>query len=145
MTAKKPKQESVSWFFPSLKDDDGVPLPPHVRFVRHLTFNVVLATALILGSLAVGMTGYHLLEGLGWVQSFGHAAMILGGMGPYNEPAGSWSKVFEGVYAIWCGLLLIGVTGLILSPVLHKVMHQLNMADDETVAAAPKRRPRKKS
>jgi hypothetical protein len=71
--------------------------------------------------------------------------MILGGMGPYNEPAGNGSKVFEGVYAIWCGLLLIRVTGLILSPVLHKVMHQLNMADDETEAAAPKRRPRKKS
>ena len=144
MTRKKPGTETW-WFFPPLKDDDGAPLPPHARFVRHLTFNVVLAVVLILGSLAVGMMGYHLLEGLGWVQSFGHAAMILGGMGPYNEPAGNGSKVFEGVYAIWCGLLLIGVTGLILSPVLHKVMHQLNIADDETEAAAPKRRPRKKS
>ena len=68
MTAKKPKQESVSWFFPSLKDDDGVPLPPHVRFVRHLTFNVVLATALILGSLAVGMVE---LQTEFWRKQFG--------------------------------------------------------------------------
>ena len=28
------------------------------------------------------------------------------------------------------GLLLIGVTGLILSPVFHRVMHQLHLPDD---------------
>src|SRR5262245_41475355 len=41
------------------------------------------------------------------------------------------SKLFEGIYAIYCGLLLIGVTGLILSPVFHRVMHQLHLPDDD--------------
>ena len=57
--------------------------------------------------------------------------MILGGMGPYNEPINDSSKLFEGIYALYSGLLLIGVTGFILSPVLHRVMHQLHLPDDE--------------
>ena len=57
--------------------------------------------------------------------------MILGGMGPYAEPVNDSSKLFEGIYAIYCGLLLIGVTGLILSPVFHRVMHQLHLPDDD--------------
>ena len=60
--------------------------------------------------------------------------MILGGMGPYSEPNGNASKLFEGIYAIYCGLLLIGVTGLILAPVFHRVMHQLHLPDDDDAA-----------
>ena len=32
------------------------------------------------------MLAYHYFEDLNWLDSFGHAAMILGGMGPYSEP-----------------------------------------------------------
>ena len=32
-------------------------------------------------------------------------------------------RYFEGFYALYSGLLLIGVTGLILAPVFHRVMH----------------------
>jgi len=56
--------------------------------------------------------------------------MILGGMGPYSEPTTNGGKIFAGLYAIYCGLLLIGVTGLILAPVFHRVMHQLHLPDD---------------
>jgi hypothetical protein len=38
------------------------------------------------------------------------AAMILGGMGPYREPTTNGSKLFEGCYALYSGLLLVGVT-----------------------------------
>ena len=44
------------------------------------------------------------------------------------------SQLFEGFYAIYCGLLLIGVTGLILGPVFHRVMHQLHLPDDDDAA-----------
>ena len=97
--------------------------------------NFALGLALILVSLAVGMIGYRYFEGLSWLRSFGHAAMILGGMGPYAEPVDDSGKIFEGIYAIYCGLLLIGVTGLILSPVFHRVMHQLHLPDDDDTDA----------
>jgi hypothetical protein len=54
--------------------------------------------------------------------------------------------LFEGIYAIYCGLLLIGVTGLILAPVFHRVMHQLHLPDDDdTESDKPKPKPKSKS
>ena len=80
------------------------------------------------------MLGYHYFEGMGVVDAFSAAAMILGGMGPYGPPKTDGGKIFAGLYAIYCGLLLIGVTGLILAPVFHRVMHQLHLPDDDDAA-----------
>jgi hypothetical protein len=63
--------------------------------------------------------------------------MILGGMGPYDEPVNDNSKLFEGLYALYSGLLLVGVTGLILAPVFHRVMHQLHLPDDDDADPRP--------
>ena len=130
MTVSRANNGPLSWLFPKLERRDQ-PLAPHWLFYRRLSINFALGLVLILVSLATGMLGYRYLEGLSWLRSFGHAAMILGGMGPYAEPVNDSSKLFEGIYAIYCGLLLIGVTGLILSPVFHRVMHQLHLPDDD--------------
>ena len=130
MTVSKANNGPLSWLFPKL-ERRGQPLAPHWLFYRRLSISFALGLVLILVSLATGMLGYRFLEGLSWLRSFGHAAMILGGMGPYAEPVNDSSKLFEGIYAIYCGLLLIGVTGLILSPVFHRVMHQLHLPDDD--------------
>lgn len=108
----------------------GEPLAPRWRFVRRLAINVGIALVVVLVSLFAGMLGYHHFEQLDWTESFGHAAMILGGMGPYGPPKHQSSELFEGVYALYSGLLLVGVTGLILAPVFHRVMHQLHLPDE---------------
>ena len=133
MTGSKANNGLLAALFPRL-EHRGQPLAPHWLFYRRLSINFALGLTFILVSLAAGMLGYRYLEGLSWLRSFGHAAMILGGMGPYGEPVGDGSKLFEGIYAIYCGLLLIGVTGLILAPVFHRVMHQLHLPDDDDAA-----------
>ena len=55
--------------------------------------------------------------------------MILGGMGPYVEPKSDGGKLFEGFYALYSGLLLVGVSGLILAPTIHHVMHLYHLAE----------------
>ena len=134
MTGSKANNGLLAGLFPRL-EHRGQPLAPHWLFYRRLSINFALGLAFILVSLAAGMLGYRYLEGLSWLRSFGHAAMILGGMGPYGlSPTVMASKMFEGIYAIYCGLLLIGVTGLILAPVFHRVMHQLHLPDDDDAA-----------
>lgn len=122
----------------------GEPIAPRFLFYRRLSINFALGLGLILISLAAGMVCYHAFEGLDWVRSFSHAAMILGGMGPYEEPTSKAGELFEGVYAIYCGLLLIGVTGLILAPVFHRVMHAFHLPDEEDPTGEGKR-PRSSS
>ena len=130
MTKPKAQTDPLSWLFPRL-EHRGQPLAPRWTFARRLAINVALGLAIILISLVVGMIGYRYFEGMGGIKAFGAAAMILGGMGPYSEPTTNGGEIFAGLYAIYCGLLLIGVTGLILSPVFHRVMHQLHLPDQE--------------
>ena len=132
------------WFgiFSSL-ERRGQPLAPRWLFARRLATNIGIALAVVLVSLGVGMLGYRYFEGLSWLRCFGHAAMILGGMGPYAEPDNWGSKLFEGLYALYSGLLLVGVTGLILAPIFHRVMHHLHLPDDSE-GSADKPKPKSK-
>jgi hypothetical protein len=109
----------------------GEPLAPRWLFARRIVINVGLALALIGVSLLVGMVGYHYFEGTGWVDAFDQAAMIIGGMGPYSEPKSDGGKLFAGFYALYSGLLLIGVAGLILAPLFHRLMHYFHLPDEE--------------
>ena len=99
------------------------------RVIGHFGYSL-LAIAIALG---VGVVGYHILAGLGWIASLLNASMILGGMGPVDPLKTNGAKVFASVYALFSGLVFIGVLGLLLAPFIHRVMHKLHMdyKDDE--------------
>jgi hypothetical protein len=91
-----------------------------------LAHSGIIAIALIAVSLFIGMSGYHLFEGLSWIDAFLNASMLLGGMGPVNAPATSGGKLFAGLYALYCGLAVIVVAGVILAPVAHRILHRFH-------------------
>jgi hypothetical protein len=109
----------------------GQPLASRRLFIRRLGWNLGLALVLIGILLVIGVLGYRILEGLGWLDAYAHAAMILSGMGPYGVPATAGGKFFEGTYALFSGLVVVATTGLILAPVLHRIMHGLHVPDEE--------------
>ena len=78
-------------------------------------------------SLAAGMCGYHFLEKLPWVDAFLNAAMILGGMGPVDPVKTGAGKIFAGLYALYSGLALITIAGLLLAPVVHRFLHKFHL------------------
>lgn len=123
----------------------GQPLATRRMFIRRLGRNLGLALLLILVSLAIGMAGYMGLEGLGPTDAYAHAAMILSGMGPYGEPLAASAKIFEGTYALFSGLVVVATTGLILGPVLHRIMHGLHVPDEDDEPGDVKRKGRKTS
>jgi hypothetical protein len=78
------------------------------------------------------MWGYQSIEGMAPIDAFLNSAMLLGGMGPVDPPLHTEAgKLFAGFYAIGCGLILILATGVILAPVLHRVLHALHVDDDD--------------
>jgi len=102
---------------------------PWPLFLRRLARSGLVGTALVLGSLVVGMAGYHFFEGLGFVDSFANAAMILSGMGPLWQPLTQAGKVFAGLYALYSGLAVIVITGVAFAPVIHRFFHLLHVND----------------
>ena len=83
------------------------------------------------GSLAIGMVGYHVLEQLSWLDAFLNAAMLLGGMGPVAVPVTEGGKLFAGLYALYCGLVVIAVAGIVLVPVAHRILHRFHLEERE--------------
>jgi len=102
-------------------------LLPFPLFLRRVARWTALAIAVILVSLAVGVCGYHYLNGFPWVDSLLNASMILAGMGPVDPLKTNAGKIFASAYALYSGLALIAVVGIMLTPILHRVMHQFHM------------------
>jgi hypothetical protein len=103
------------------------PVVPLRQFIIRLAHSGIIALLLIAVSLFVGMVGYHVLERLSWMDAFLNASMLLGGMGPVNIPTTFGGKLFAGLYALYCGLAVIVVAGVILAPVAHRILHTFHM------------------
>ncbi len=98
-------------------------------FARRLGLHMAAAVVLLAASLGIGMLGYLAFEGLPWLDAFLNAAMLLGGMGPVDLPKTSGGKLFAGLYALYAGLVFIATAALVLSPVLHRVLHRFHWDD----------------
>jgi hypothetical protein len=93
-----------------------------VRLLRHL----LLSTAIVAGSLAIGIAGYEHFERLDLRDAFLNAAMLLGGMGPIKTDLSPGGKVFAGAYALYAGLVFIVAAGVLLAPVVHRILHTVH-------------------
>jgi hypothetical protein len=99
-------------------------------FARRMLRHAASALSLVLLSLAIGMAGYAGFEGLGWLDAFLNSAMLLGGMGPVNNPQTSGGKFFAGLYALYSGLVFLVTVGVVLAPVLHRALHLFHWKKD---------------
>lgn len=107
------------------------PLASPVRFAGRILASVIAANLLVAAALAVGMWGYTSTEGMAPIDAFLNSAMLLGGMGPVApELHTEAGKLFAGFYALGCGLVLVLVTGIVLAPVFHRVLHALHVPDE---------------
>ena len=86
-----------------------------------------IAGAVVLGSLAIGVFGYHYFEDLPWLDSLLNASMILGGMGPVDPVKTRAGKLFASFYALYSGLALISIAGLVLAPIFHRFLHKFHI------------------
>jgi hypothetical protein len=98
-----------------------------LRLLHH--GGVVLAAVIV--ALLIGVVGYHLSAGLSWIDSLLNASMILSGMGPTNPLTTTIGKLFASFYALFSGLFFIVVTGVMLSPFVHRVLHRFHLEKEK--------------
>jgi len=109
----------------------GEPLATRQEFAGRLVRSIVIGALIVAAALFGGMAGYHVFEGLDWIDAFVNAAMILSGMGVLAAPVSVEGKLFAGLYAIFCGLVLIAATAIMFTPVIHRFLHQMHMDDED--------------
>lgn len=110
-----------------------VAMPPRSYFVRGMVHNAAIAAGLIGGGLAIGMSGYHSLGEMSWLEAFYYAAMILAGEGPPADPPHVTGEglahlhLFAGFYALFSGVTFITLVGVLFAPMLHRFLHRFHL------------------
>ncbi len=112
------------------------PLLPRKEYYRRIARHAALGFTVIIVALGIGMTGYHVFEKLPWIDAFVNAAMILSRMGPVATLQTDAGKFFAGCYALFSGLALIAILGIIFAPVVHRSLHKFHLEDE---GRAPKK------
>jgi hypothetical protein len=108
-------------------------LAPFSIFAKRVAFSIIISTGLVAVALIIGVVGYHSLAGFGWIDSLLEASMILGGMGPVHgsDLTTDASKVFASAYALFSGLMFIGIMGVVLSPIIHRFLHKFHVDEKD--------------
>lgn len=107
------------------------PLIPPRQFLRRMLNHLLIAGGVILAALLIGILGYRYLEGLPWLDALLNASMILGGMGPVNQLHTTAGKLFASFYALFSGIAFLAITGIIVAPFAHRVLHSLHLDGDD--------------
>ena len=110
------------------------PLLPPSDFARRMAVFLAFAGGIIGASLGLGIVGFHLSEGLGWLDSLLNASMLLGGMGPVNFPQTEAGKLFASFYALFSGLIILLAFGVMVAPVAHRIFHHFHLPEDDRSA-----------
>jgi hypothetical protein len=104
-------------------------LAPIHTYLRRVAINVAIAAAIMFVSLCAGIAGYRGTEGMPWIDALLNASMIMGGMGPVDTLKTHAGKLFASFYALYCGLVLILTAGIVLAPVVHRLLHRFHLED----------------
>ena len=104
-------------------------LLPRTLFYRRAIRHTLVAFLILLAVGGGGTLGYRYFADLNWVDAFLNASMILGGMGPVDRMMTTGSKMFAAIYALFSGLVFIGVTGVALAPWVHRLFHWIHLEE----------------
>jgi hypothetical protein len=109
------------------------PLAPRDVFLGRVFRGAIVSCILVAAMLTIGTLGYRVLvPDIAWIDAFRESAMLMSGMGPvFSESArlSTAAKLFDSLYALLCGVALLGATGVLFAPIWHRFMHRFHLED----------------
>ena len=103
------------------------PLTITRHYLAHWLRSLAVAVCILLPSLGLGVLGYHFIGQLHWIDALLNASMILTGMGPVDPMQSAGAKLFASFYALFSGIVFITSAGVLLAPVVHRVLHRFHL------------------
>lgn len=99
----------------------------YVRLLKHLLGILGLITI----SLLIGICGFIYFEGFTLSESFLHSSIMLSGLGLIEKPSTQNGHIFVGIYGLYSGLIFIASFGIMMSPVIHRIIHKFHWSGKE--------------
>ncbi len=114
------------------------PLALPRKYIARRLRSLVVAIGILLPSLGIGVLGYRFVADLPWIDALLNASMILTGMGPVDPMRTVAAKLFGSCYALFSGIVFITTAGVLLAPVVHRVLHKFHLEiEPERTSAKP--------
>jgi len=107
------------------------PLLSRGEFSKRVGRHGLVAFAVLIFGLGIGVLGYHFFAHLNWIDSLLNASMILGGMGPVEPLPTNAAKIFASLYALFSGLAFVGIVSVLLAPFVHRMLHRFHAQERE--------------
>jgi len=102
-------------------------LLPRPKFILRVIKFACISLGIIIFSLVLGMLGYWQFEHMSWIDAFLNSAMLMGGMGQVNILHTDAGKTFAGIYALYCGFILLISVGIFMTPIFHRLLHHFHL------------------
>ncbi|MDD7886525.1 hypothetical protein [Flavivirga sp. 57AJ16] len=99
----------------------------YIRLLKHFLGILIL----IIFSLLIGIFGFMAFEGLTLSESFLHSSIMLSGLGLLEKPSTHNGHFFAGIYGLYSGLIFIASFGILISPVIHRIIHKFHWNENE--------------
>ena len=101
-------------------------------FTSRMLRQIAIVAGLVAVALVIGIVGYMLIAGLGFVDSLLEASMLLSGAGPlYTERSSSnVLKIFSSLYSLFGTLVVVSCVGILAAPIVHRVLHRMHADRD---------------
>lgn len=107
------------------------PLISKAAFRQRVWSHATHGLSILAVALGIGVAGYHFLGGLDWIDALLNASMILGGMGPIDPLHQTSAKLFASFYALFSGIVFIGIASVLIAPFAHRLLHRFHLENKQ--------------
>jgi hypothetical protein len=104
-------------------------LAPPAVFYSRVGRAASLSLSIVAAALIAGTLGYHFIANLSWLYAFHQASLLLSGMGPVDTSLPDAGRIFESIYSLFCGVILLAATGILFAPIIHRLLHRFHVED----------------
>lgn len=108
----------------------STPMIDKRAFVRRMLWHGVLGITLLAATLLLGAVGLVAFEDYSWHRAFLNATTLLSGLGPAEIPETEHALLFLSLYSLLSGFVFVAVSGLLLAPVFHRILHRFHLDQD---------------
>ena len=109
-------------------------LATRATYRKRIRNNFLLSLLILLGSLTIGILGYHYtIPEFDWYDCLLNASMILSGMGPVIDShiiLTAQAKLFASMYALFSGITFLSTFGILIAPVIHRFFHKMHLENN---------------
>lgn len=108
--------------------NDG--LLSRAAFLKRLFWHVFAAFCLVIVVMLLGVLGHMVFDDITLHDALLNTAFLLGGIGTLIVPSTVSGKVFIALYGFVTSLFFVASIGLILAPIIHRVIHKFHLDDE---------------